>query len=497
MIFVFLISGLFIGWSLGANDTGNIFGAAVATRMIRFKQAALIAAIFISLGAVIEGSGPSATLGRLGSVDALGGAFTVALAAAMAILVIVRLGIPVSISQTIVGALIGWNFFAGRLTDVNWLLTIASSWVTAFVVSAGVAALLFYVFRVWINNSKRHLLEQDMLVRYSLVFFGAIGAYFLGANNIANAVGVFVPVTPFKDLPIGSLFVVSGVQQLYIVGAGSLVLGIYTFSRRVMGTVGKDLFQLSPVTALVALLAETIVLFLFTSRALQRVLLLLGVPPIPLVPISSTQVMVGAVIGIGLAKGGKNIRYNVLGKVSLAWVAAPAMAFLFAFVALFVTQNVFELQVNRPLYYTVDKAAVLEIERRGIDSKNLAFVNLRSFDTERSLYKELVLDDAYDPKTAKEIVHICEKHPLLVNLELLKKRGLDRRLNEQQLAALERLDERKFQRKWKFHQALAEDESWQLREPPQSQADKDFNAGIQGDLDILYSVFYNPPEDKR
>ena len=140
MIYIFLISGLFIGWSMGANDTGNIFGAAVSTRMIRFRQAALIASVFYFLGAVLEGSGPSGTLGRLGSVDALGGAFTVALAAALAILVIVRLGIPVSVSQTIVGALIGWNYFSGRLTNFGSLLTIASSWITAFVVAAGITA---------------------------------------------------------------------------------------------------------------------------------------------------------------------------------------------------------------------------------------------------------------------------------------------------------------------------------------------------------------------
>lgn len=254
MIYIFLISGLFIGWSMGANDTGNIFGAAVSTRMIRFRQAALIASVFYFLGAVLEGSGPSGTLGRLGSVDALGGAFTVALAAALAILVIVRLGIPVSVSQTIVGALIGWNYFSGRLTNFGSLLTIASSWITAFVVAAGIAALLFYIVRGWVNNSKRHLLEQDMIIRYALIFFGAVGSYFLGANTIANAVGVFVPVTPFKDIALGPSLSITGVQQLYIIGALAVVLGIYTYSHRVMGTVGKDIVQLSPATALVALL---------------------------------------------------------------------------------------------------------------------------------------------------------------------------------------------------------------------------------------------------
>ncbi len=494
MIFVFLISGLFIGWSMGANDTGNIFGAAVSTRMIKFRQAALIAAIFYFLGAVLEGSGPSGTLGRLGSVDALGGAFTVALAAALAILVIVRMGIPVSISQTIVGALIGWNYFSGRLTNFNSLLTIASSWVTAFVVSAGIAALLFYIVRGWINNSKRHLLEQDMIIRYALIVFGAVGAYFLGANTIANAVGVFVPVTPFRDLALGPFLSITGVQQLYIIGALAVVLGIYTYSHRVMGTVGKDIFQLSPATALVALLTETIVLFLFSSRALHDLLVLMGLPPIPLVPISSTQVIVGAVLGIGLAKGGKNIRYNVLGKVTLAWIAAPAMAFLFSFVTLFITQNVFELEAYHPLTYSVDKPAVKEIERRGIDTNKLSFVNLRTFRTELELYKELIFENAYPPEQAKEIIAISENHPLLVKLELLQKRGLDKRLNPAQLTTLSQLEEQSFKRKWNLAQTLAKDSSWQLIASPKTQADESYNAGLLSDLDLLYKVFYHPKD---
>lgn len=496
MIYIFLISGLFIAWSMGANDTGNIFGAAVSTRMIRFKRAALLAAIFYSLGAVLEGSGPSATLGRLGSVDALGGAFTVALAAAGAILVIVRLGIPVSISQTIVGAIIGWNFFSGRLTDFSWLLTIASSWVTAFAVAAGVAALLFYLIRGWINRSKRHLLEQDMLIRYALIGFGALGAYFLGANTIANAVGVFVPVTPFRDLQIGSFITLSGVTQLYVIGTLAVVLGIYTYSHKVMGTVGKDIFQLSPATALVAVLTETIVLFMFSSRALYGLLLKLGLPTIPLVPISSTQVMVGAVIGIGLAKGGKNIRYNVLGRVSLAWVAAPAMAFLFSYVSLFITQNVFELEVRQPLLYTVDKTAVLEIERVGIDTKKLAFVNLRSFGTERELYKELIFDDMYAPAEAKKIVRICEVHPLQIDLARLAERGLQKRFSAAQLASLANLDGSKFQRRWQLRRALEKDPAWQPVQDPQTQLDKDRNAALEADLDILAGLFYQTKESQ-
>ena len=86
MFFFFLTSGLFLGWTLGANDAANVFGSAVGSKMIRFKQAAIIASIFVILGAVLQGAGGSHTLGKLGSVDALGGAFTVALAAGLTVL---------------------------------------------------------------------------------------------------------------------------------------------------------------------------------------------------------------------------------------------------------------------------------------------------------------------------------------------------------------------------------------------------------------------------
>ena len=49
--------------------------------------------------------------------------------------------------------------------------------------------------------------------------------------------------------------------------------------------------------------------------------------------------------------------------------------------------------MNRPLVYKVDKSAVREIERQGMNIDNLSFVNLRSFKTERELFHELVLDD--------------------------------------------------------------------------------------------------------
>lgn len=492
MIFIYLLSGLFLGWSFGAKDTGNIFGAAVETKMIKFKHAALLAAIFVTLGAVLDGSGPSQTLSKLGEVNALGGAFTVALAAAATITLMVRIGIPVATSQTLAGAIVGWNYFAGRLTDFSSLATIAGSWVLAPVLGAIFAAVLFFIFRAYLARVKLHLLEQDVWTRYWLLIIGAFGAYSLGANNIANIVGVFVPVNPFRDLAIPGLGTLSGVTQLFLLGSVSIVIGIYTYSHKVMKTVGKELFHLSPITALIAVLAESLVLFIFSSNALHSLLIMLGLPPIPLVPVSASQIIVGAVLGIGLAKGGKNIRYSMLGRILIAWVAAPIIAFFFAFVALFIIQNVFEQTVNQEIRYVFDRATIHRIEDSGLDSKYLSTVNGRVFSDERLLYNELKQHGQYSRAELLQIIRITEMYPLVIDTKLLREKGLQKRFSERQWASLERLDGSKFRHKWVMAAELAKHPGWQKLSQEESESDRIHNRNLDALLAILYNNLHQP-----
>ena len=492
MIFFYLLSGLFLGWSLGANSTGNVFGAAVATRMVRFKTAALIVSIFIFLGAVLEGSGPVGTLGRLGSVDALGGAFTVSLAAALSIFVIVRMGIPVSTSQTVVGAIIGWNFFAGKVMDFHSLITVFGSWIFAFVLAALIAFVLFFIFRAMLNRSKIHLLEQDMLTRYALVVVGAFAAFSLGANNIANVVGVFVPVTPFKPLNIAGLFILEPVTQLYIIGAISVVVGVYTYGHKLVYTVGKDIFQLSPVTALAVLLAQAIVLFLFASRGLHNFLVSLGLPTFPLVSISFTHLTIGAVMGIALAKGGKNVNYRILARISVSWIAAPVMAFLLSFILLFVMQNVFEQKVHEGLKYVFNRHTLAEITRKGYDTNALSTVNGRTFDREQTIFNELNTQGHYQRDELIDIIRITEIYPMEVNTKLLTAKGLHKGFTRSQWESLLELEGKKYRHKWQLKAALVSHEAWLLHESPQNEQQKNHNRGIQSKLELLYRSFYTP-----
>jgi len=346
MILLFLSGGLFLGWSLGANDAANIFGTAVGTKMVKFRTAALVASVFVILGAVISGAGASHTLGKLGAVNAIGGAFMVALSAAFTVFWMTKLHLPVSTSQAVVGAIVGWNFFSKTQTDYNSLIKIVGTWVFSPILAAVFSALLYILLKKILKVWKLSVFRLDVYTRIALIVVGAFGAYSLGANNIANVMGVFVPVSPFPDIVIGN-FTISSVQQLFFLGAIAISIGVFTYSYKVMKTVGTGVVKLTPQSALVVVLAESLVLFLFASKSLHDFLISHHLPALPLVPVSSSQLVVGAVLGIGIIQGGRNIQFKTLGKIASGWVTTPIIAALITFVALFFLKNTFDIEVYK------------------------------------------------------------------------------------------------------------------------------------------------------
>jgi len=339
-ILIFLSSGLFLGWSLGANDAANVFGTAVSTKMIRFTTAAVICSIFVIIGAVLGGAGASDTLGKLGSVNAIAGSFTVALAAGLTVFLMTRTKLPVSTSQAIVGAIIGWNFFSGFQTDVSTLVKIVYTWILCPVLAGAFGFALYRLIILYIRKSRIHMIRIDHYTRIGLVIVGAFGSYSLGANNIANVMGVFVPVSPFRSIEIGGI-VISATHILFFLGALAIALGVFTYSKKVMSTVGSDIFRLSAIDALIVVLSSALVLFIFASEGLQAFLISYGLPTFPLVPVSSSQAVVGAIIGIALGKGGKNINFSTMGKIGIGWIFTPLASGIISFILLFFMQNVF------------------------------------------------------------------------------------------------------------------------------------------------------------
>ena len=266
LLFLFYISsGLFLGWSLGASDASNIFGTAIATKMIRFKTAAIIGSVFIIIGAVYAGAGGAATLGKLGAINTLPGSFMAALASAIAISWSVKISMPVSTSQAIVGAIIGWNFYSGYPTDINTLTQIVGTWVICPILAGIISIILYSLIQLYCRKSCMHLIRRDLYTRIGLILAGAFGAYALGANNIANVMGVFVSSSPLSQLELPFGLILNKAQIMFLLGAIAISVGIFTYSHKVIHTIGNGIMKMSPLMAFVVVIAQALVLFLFSS----------------------------------------------------------------------------------------------------------------------------------------------------------------------------------------------------------------------------------------
>jgi len=345
LILFYLTSGMFMGWSLGANQMGNIFGAAVGTQMVSFRTAAIIASIFFIIGSVFGGGGAAATVGKLGDIKELAGAFVAALAAALSVFLVTKAGVPVSTTQATVGSIIGWSLFKGAPIDPEIISKIVLAWVMSPLLS-GVFAMCLMTFVKWyLRRFPIPLLKLDTYVRMALIVTGAFGAYSSGANNIGNVMGVFVNASPFKDINIFNVYTLSSVQQLFLVGGIAIAVGIFTYSYKTIATVGKNLLDLTPLSAWVVVTAHSVVLFVFASRSLKDFLESMGLPSLPLVPVSSSEAIIGAIVGIALLRKGRGLKWKSLKKVAYGWLTSPIISISVSFIMMFVMQNLFNQKV--------------------------------------------------------------------------------------------------------------------------------------------------------
>jgi PiT family inorganic phosphate transporter len=305
---LYLLGGIFLGWSLGANDAANLFGAAVSSHMIRFWKAALLASLFVILGALLEGGRGIETLQGLSPMD-LEMAVLTSVAAAATVTGMTLFRLPVSTSQAVVGAIVGAGLLQHQL-HVQGLVKVVVCWVGTPL--AGILfALIIYGLLGWAyNRAPYNLFLMDQIVRIGLVVAGCYSAYALGSNNVANVTAVFVGA--------GRLDIFTAT----LVGGMSIALGITTFSRGVMETVGKNLVALDPFCALVVVLSGALAVHVYTWVG---------------VPVSSSQAVVGAVLGVGILKGTQTIRIKTLFSILLAWFVTPLIGCLFFLLLYFVS----------------------------------------------------------------------------------------------------------------------------------------------------------------
>ncbi|HEC94960.1 MAG TPA: inorganic phosphate transporter [Thermoplasmatales archaeon] len=384
-----------MAWNIGANDVANSMATAVGAKAITFRQAVLIAGVLNFVGAVFVGSHVTQTIkGNIVNPDVVGdphalllGFIASLLAASIFVMLSTWKEMPISTTHSVIGALLGFGLIAGGSYCVNWLKLgeVAMSWVlspiagcilafvvfkiivklifakdnpveaaklvgpgiigvTAFLIvsslfmktnlsnmvgvtevseilliSAGVGVTFvivsaFLLRKIKAQSSQDYATVERIFRRLQIVTSCYV-AFSHGANDVANAIGPVAAV--FSLSTEGVLDPVAPVPiSLLALGGVGIAIGCMTWGHKVMKTLGYRITSLTNTRGFsVDFGAATTVLI--ASK--------LGMP------ISTSHTVVGAVIGVGLARGLDAIDLKVIKKIIYSWLlTVPAAAALSA-----------------------------------------------------------------------------------------------------------------------------------------------------------------------
>ena len=381
------LSGLYMAWSIGANDVANAMGTSVGSGSLKLRHAIIIAMVFEFSGALLAGGTVSQTVGggiidlRVFEQNALllaAGMTGCLLAASSWLHFATYLGLPVSTTQSIVGAVIGLGLVVGGPAAVDGLAvsTVGAAWLFAPLFAAllayfclrwliryvqgsvsplkrirrlgpmlaglivgllalgvifrgnasltislgfwvslsialpvgGVAALAAIpVFRRISDRQPESLVDEVRMTERVFEVLQIVTACYLafahGSNDVANAIGPLSAI--FHALSDGISETVGVSTPILMVGAVGILLGLASYGYKVMATIGHGITQLTPSAGFCAVFAAATVILVGTKLGL---------------PVSASHIMVGAVIGVGLARGAAAINLAMLRAILLSWV---------------------------------------------------------------------------------------------------------------------------------------------------------------------------------
>ena len=389
-IYLLLAAGLFMGWSLGTNDAANAFGTAVATRVVKYRTSIIIIAVMVILGAVLQGADD---IGKLSSIstnneitagveeleelgyefekdengnyvmrnekgeivteggnyvmlnkDAVEGidkeglkelrlksalkAAIIFFAAALTVFVMSYLKFPVSANQSVTGAIIGWGLFYADYsnpdvlkTNITEIIEFMSTWLINPLGAAIIGFVIVYLFKKFLEKRVLSLKGYDKIVWIGYVVAGAYSAYTIGINSSASVTAFY-----YDSFGVGANILTSA-RLTAILGGVAIAVGVLTYSKKVMMTVGSSIANISQMDGFLVILASALSITLMKE--------LMGIP------VSTSQAVVGAVIGAGLVGGVKNVNFGVFKRIAIAWVSSPTVAGLITYIVALCTQAYF------------------------------------------------------------------------------------------------------------------------------------------------------------
>jgi len=214
------------------------------------------------------------------------------------------------------------------LKHVGLTISLRDSYILATLIAMGIAILGSLVIRRIKPDpkvdKKQHFYTVERVFGVLMVITACGMAFAHGSNDVANAIGPLAAV-----ISIAQNGVITAKSSLPVwvlaIGGGGIVIGLATFGRHVIATVGKKITQLTPSRGFAAELAAATTIVIASGTGM---------------PISTTHTLVGAVLGVGLARGIDAIDLRVVVRILVSWVVTiPAGAFL-AIVFFFIFKTV-------------------------------------------------------------------------------------------------------------------------------------------------------------
>jgi len=308
---------LAFAWSMGAHYTGACMGMPHALRAVNTWQALILMAPLAWLGAALASHGVEHTvadrlstkpLGTVAEIVTIGVAFALTTA-------FTRLRIPTSTIQILVFSVAGTALGEGVGVAWSTIGILAVVWVAAPVVAAGLG---FFGTRLADHRAARHAGRHQQagsgvlgstgwdagLLGVGLVTVGMAASFVMGSNDVANATGSLVGARVFSPLSAG------------VLGGAGLACGVLTWGRPLLRRVAFDIVTLDRLMATVAQAVQAVVVIVAVGFGLFT---------------SMNQALIGAMAGVGAARGRETVNRSVLVGIVRGWAIGPGAGLAAAF----------------------------------------------------------------------------------------------------------------------------------------------------------------------
>jgi len=203
------------------------------------------------------------------------------------------------------------------LKHVGLTISLVDSYALAIAIAVGIAVVGFIAISRIKPDPKaeksQHFYTVERVFGILMVVTACGMAFAHGSNDVANAIGPLAAVISIAQT--GEIAAKSALPiWVLALGGGGIVIGLATFGRHVIATVGKKITQLTPSRGFAAELAAATTIVIASGTGM---------------PVSTTHTLVGAVLGVGLARGIDAIDLRVVARILVSWVVTiPAGAFL-------------------------------------------------------------------------------------------------------------------------------------------------------------------------